>query len=528
MKILSFILFLFGPALVLGAVLPDDRSAIRVEDQRAWYNDAKNRLQQENAKKKNTNRAKNIIVFIGDGFGISSITASRIYKGQLAGNKGEESYHSFDLFSNVGLIKTYSTDKQVTDSAASATAILCGVKTKQGMLGVDQSAPKNPCDKKSFEAAKVESLLTWAQKAGMRTGLVTTTRITHATPAAAYAQVPNRGWESDTRIPKEYRSCVKDIARQLVEDAPGKDLNVIFGGGMCQFVSCRSDNENLLSNWKQRANAEKLKSMFVMNKIQMDQLTNETKVLGLFDSSHMSFDLERDKTVTGQPSIAEMTAKAISLLQNGDKGFFLLVEGGRIDHAHHLNLAKLALADAVSFEKAVQTALNMTSSNDTLIVVTADHSHTMTINGYPDRGNDILGLNKHTHKNAYATETLTYANGPGFLKHRKNGTIKKGEYPWNDPSEMTDRNDSRYSHFAPIYKAYESHGGEDVAIFANGPFSHLFNGVYEQNYIAHAISCAGQIGPSADLCSAAPSRFGFKSFSFASLLIFKLVLAKLF
>ncbi|XP_059487968.1 alkaline phosphatase 4-like [Neocloeon triangulifer] len=517
MRAVLVVTFLFA---VCGAAPSDKKQETEIrmvkaiEDKEVWFEEAQNRLDKVTKKKQIENKAKNIILFIGDGMGIATVTTSRIYRGQLNGNTGEESFHSFELFSNVGLIKTYTVNMQVPDSAATATAMLCGVKTNQEVIGFDANAIYDECNSEIIGTSKVESLFKWAQDIGKRTGVVTTTRITHATPAAGYAHINNRDWECDSEIPEEYKSCTKDIARQLVEDEPGKNLNVIFGGGLQQMgfgsspseSSCkRTDGKNLTSQWENDRATERVSYGFVTNREQMEALSTEQKVLGLFGYGHMSFDLERDTTPTGSPSIADMTEKAIELLQGAQNGYFLMVEGGRIDHAHHGNYARLALDEAVRFDEAIEKAFNITNEDDTLIIVTADHSHAMTMNGYPERGNDILGFAQKTTDKEFAYETITYANGPGYNVHKKLGAIAEGEYMWIDPSTLQNRDDTRYGHFAPIYESIETHSGEDVAIYANGPFSHLFNGVFEQSYVAHAISCAGKFGPSADYCNSALS-----------------------
>ncbi|KAM7312378.1 alkaline phosphatase, tissue-nonspecific isozyme-like [Ixodes scapularis] len=171
--------------------------------------------------------AKNVIVFVGDGMGVSTVSASRIYGGQLKGNRGEESSLSFERFPFTALVKTYAVDKQVTDSAASATALFCGAKTKYTMLGVSAMANISECD--SLAGHEMDSFIKRAQDKGMSTGLVTTTRVTHATPAALYTHSVHRDWENDARVPKDAVHKCKDIARQLIEDVPGKNLN----GGTC-------------------------------------------------------------------------------------------------------------------------------------------------------------------------------------------------------------------------------------------------------------------------------------------------------
>lgn len=114
-------------------------------------------------------------------------------------------------------------------------------------------------------------------------------------------------------------------------------------------------------------------------------------MLGLFSPGHMPYAMERDHGPNGSPSLQNMTSQAIKVLSRNQDGYVLMVEGGRIDHAHHANYAHMALHEAAEMDDAVAYAAANTDPADTLIIVTADHSHSFTINGYPDRGNDILG-----------------------------------------------------------------------------------------------------------------------------------------
>lgn len=158
----------------------------------------------------------------------------------------------------------------------------------------------------------------------------------------------------------------------------------------------RKDGRNLTTDWLKKSN-----SQYVWNKAQFDAIDPNTTdhfnttdhLLGLFEPSHVHYEADRvDYDKAGEPSLTEMTTKAIDILQKNPNGYFLMVEGGRIDHAHHSGNAYRALTDTQQLAAAVQAAVSKTSSEDTLIIVTADHSHVFTIGGYPQRGNPILGL----------------------------------------------------------------------------------------------------------------------------------------
>lgn len=238
-----------------------------------------------------------------------------------------------------------------------------------------------------------------------------------------YAHVANREWESDFDVSNSSQSPARcdDIARQLVFGETGRNLNVILGGGRSKFLPYdvrdeegdygeRQDGVNLVSEWLEKK--KRKRAAYVWNRRQLlDQTRGLEYLLGLFESSHCEYNLERD--VETEPTLSEMTEAAIKVLKEGSDGFFLFVEGGRIDHAHHATLAQKSLDETIEFSKAVQKAVQLTNRRDTLIVVTSDHSHTMSFSGYAQRGNDIFGTAGNGDDDIpYAT--LSYANGPGF------------------------------------------------------------------------------------------------------------------
>lgn len=170
-------------------------------------------------------------------------------------------------------------------------------------------------------------------------------------------------------------------------------------------------------------------------------------VLGLFASSHMQFNLLANKSV--EPTLVEMTEAAINVLSKGDNGYYLFVEGGQIDMAHHVNIPHLSLDETVMLSKAVQRAVEMTSREDTLIVITSDHSHTMTLSGYPHRGSNILGHPQTSSKDQMPYSTLSYANGPSDKQYNKTSGTRYNLTDDN-PSKSIDKihilfNCSRYT-----------------------------------------------------------------------------------
>jgi alkaline phosphatase len=419
--------------------------------------------------KEEPGQAKNVILFIGDGMGISTITATRIFDGQSKDMEGEENSLAFDNFENVALIKTYNTNAQVPDSAGTATAIMSGYKTNIGTINVRPGQKYEGCG--SIPAIK--TLTDRSHSAGKSVGIVTTTRITHATPAAMFAHADNRNWESDNEVPREAKDAgCKSIAQQMVES----EAEIIMGGGTSKF------SENQLSTLK--ANYT-----FAENKADMKNF-KDGKLRALFSKSHMSFEADRDPAE--QPSLAEMTETAIKNLKSNQEGYVLMVEAGRIDHAHHGTNAFRALTDAQALNEAVKVAIEM-ASEETLIMVTADHSHVFTMAGYPVRGNPILGLVKSIDQTTGLPSdiyekaldgkpytTLGYHNGP----HLRVASAD------NRPLTNEDVQDRNYRQQTAIPMNTETHAGEDVALFGHGPGSENIRGVMEQNKISDVIDLA--------------------------------------
>jgi len=375
----------------------------KVESASHWMKAAQSSLKAKLTHRNIEGVAKNVIFFLGDGMSLPTVTAARIFKGQLEGSEfGEEGLLYFENFPNIGVSKTFCSDSQVADSACSATAYLSGTKANIATIGVKPTVGFRDCKHMMNVTHQVESILAWAQAAGKSTGIVTTTRVTHASPAGTYAHIADRDWENDHLIKSSGADPEKcdDIAEQLVLKHPGQNINVILGGGRREFTpnsvqdpetgsgGRRRDGKNLIETWKELKKGQN--AQYVWNKAQFDKI-NASEVdylLGLFSYDHMDYVMDMDDTK--DPTLPEMTKKAIEILSKNPKGYFLFVEGGRIDHAHHSTKAQKALVETISMDSAVQTCSEMTDVSDTLILVTADHAHVMSIAGYPQRGNPIL------------------------------------------------------------------------------------------------------------------------------------------
>jgi alkaline phosphatase len=538
-KVISGAMLLIGSALMLSnnAQAATQAEITAVETPKYWIDKGQASLDKADRIANNKKRAKNVILFIGDGMGISTVTASRIFEGQSQpGNRGGEEHSlSFEKFPHVALSKVYQVNQQTPDSAPTMSSMITGVKTNDGELSVGANVRRGELSGKVIDDNKTVTLLEQAEDRGMSTGVVSTARITHATPAACYAHISDRDWEAPgSKLPTA--ATVADIASQLVnfhKTNPKSDgLEVALGGGRSYFIpntmadpedtptkGVRNDGVDLTAQWT----SQYKNSAYVYDKKGWDAINvnNTDHLLGLFEGSHMEYEADRLKDTNGEPSLTEMTEKAIQILKKNPKGYFLMVEAGRIDHAHHAGNAYRALTDTVELSKAVQKAVDMTDSaaNDTLIIVSADHSHTFTIAGYPQRGNPILGLVTSPGKTSpdlaadgkpYAT--LSYANGGGFRETRPTltatpmtSTTPEKVIPDStrvaaditDTLNITNTLHPNFTQEATVPFAYgaETHAAEEVAIYAKGPRAYLFQGTQEQSYIYQVMAKALGFAP---------------------------------
>ncbi len=281
-------------------------------------------------------RPVNVIYFITDGFGPASVTFARDFKRSQTGQTGL----AFDS-SLVGALQTWATNTRVTDSAAGGTALAAGVKTYNGAIAVDTLG------------RAVATVLEAAQARGMGTGVVVTSRITHATPACFTAHADSRALETE-------------IALQQVHLAP----DVFFGGGRRYFVptstgGLRPDGKALLDTLRAKGYG------VALNRAAFDGL-DRTPAAALLADDHLAYEIDRDPA--REPSLAEMTTKAIELLRGHRNGFFLMVEASRIDHAGHANDAAAHVRDILAFEAAWRAAVQFAREDGhTLVVSTSDH-----------------------------------------------------------------------------------------------------------------------------------------------------------
>ena len=448
-----------------------------------WYQNGHQQADRRQQQAANTGMARNVVLVIGDGMGITSLTSGRIYSGQQLGLDGEEYHLSFESLPYSALVKTYNTDLQTPDSAGTMTALMTGTKTRAGVIAINADADRSNCA--SSHGTELHTLFNDARQAGKATGVVTTTRLTHATPAVTYAHSPERNWEADSLLPADaIANGCQDIAAQLINS----DLDIALGGGLGMFVpeadgGVRADGRHLANEWQQQAGHH-----YVSTRQQLLEADlSDGEWLGLFAESHLPYVEERDDNV---PSLTDMTKAAVKRLSNNPQGFSLVIEAGRIDHAHHAGNGYRALKETEELHQTVDWLINNLDLSNTLLLVTADHSHTLTLAGYPTRGNPINGVVKTNNEHGQPLSepsrledgqtytSMNYRNGPGAVS-----------VPRPDITEL-EALSKDYLQQALVPLESETHGGEDVAVYAVGPFAHLLGGTMEQHWIYHLMRYA--------------------------------------
>ena len=305
-------------------------------------------------------QAKNIILMIGDGMGPSHFGAAWLYSNRVLGK--ELRMVEVMKSGRTGYMVNDTADAIVTESAAAATQMACGVRVPARALGMGSDG-KTPC----------QTVLELAKARGMATGLVTTSGITDATPGAFAAHVPHRSDEAS-------------VAGQELQ----LGVDVLLGGRKQFFVpeaagGKRKDGRDLL------AEARRAGYAVVGTAGELRQAAGP-KILGLFNMGNMAYEVDRAKTA--EPSLAEMAAKTLEVLSKNSKGFFAMIEGGRIDHAAHRNDAAATIRDVLAFDDAVGVALDFQRKNpDTLLIVTADHeTGGMALIGHSKDSKEYVGI----------------------------------------------------------------------------------------------------------------------------------------
>ncbi len=465
----------------------------------AWFTAGQETIQAIIDREMNTGRAKNVILLVADGNGVGTNYATRLFAGQQQGQLGEEHvlpYETPDFHS--ALVKTYNINAQTPDSAPTAGAMNTGVKQRFNLINLGGDAIHDDCSTVAGnELTTFAEIVTGMDKS---VGVISTARLTHATPAGVYAKTANRNWEDE--VP-EGCTAQKDIASQLIDQMEAGVVDLAMGGGRRYFAGTdvtldeggkghRPDGVNLIET------ATGMGAQYAWNTETFNGLSldGSAPVLALFNDSHMEY--EADRAEDDEPSLAEMTKAAIEYLSSNENGYYLEIEAGRVDHANHAGNAKRTMIDGMAFADAVAMADELTDDADTLIIVTADHEHSIAFNGYCGRGTPIEGLcydvaktgEMHSDELVLADDgkpytVVGYLNGAGSVLTKGEG---ENDYSGSRP-ELTqeEATDIDYVQQALIPKSSESHSGEDVAVYAKGPWAHLFDGTIEQNVIFHVM-----------------------------------------
>lgn len=403
-------------------------------------------------------RPKNIILFITDGLGPAGYTMTRDYARDVLGRP----YLTVDPYL-VGSSRTRSTSNRVTDSAAGATAYSAGQKTYNGAIGVDVN--KKP----------IPTILEAAEARGMATGIVSTSRVTHATPASFTAHVPDRDMEAEIALQQS----------QL-------GVDVIFGGGKSFYLpkeqgGKRTDGKNLIEVMRASGTQIVEKTADLNGNL-------KAPVLGLFAPDHMSYDIDRDSTA--QPSLVQMTRKAIDLLKGDKDGFFLMVEASEIDFAGHGNDAAALVNDVLAFDKAIAAAIEFARKDgNTLVVSVSDH----------ETGGLTIGVNYQWNpqvlsKVQSSTEQLVAAIAKDPARQNELIQSKLGITDLNEKEQalLKEAGNKTPALQAAINKiiatrasigwSHGGHTGVDVNLYAYGPSREKLVGSHENSEVGQTLA----------------------------------------
>jgi alkaline phosphatase len=378
----------------------------------------------------NAEAKKNVILIIPDG--CSSVMWAAI----RAMTVGTDNLLNVDRLPVQGRCRTYSADALITDSAAGGTAYACGVKTNNGVLGMSASTTLGD----SLSGKPVPTILELAEKAGYVTGLISTAYLQHATPAAFYSHKAHRDWY--------------DL---IAGDLPESGIEVLMGGGR-QYMTPRDtmDEEGALSKRTDRRNIiDEMKRkgytyIYDTNGFRSLDTKSAGKVLGLFNPGHMEYELHRAKDKAGEPALWEMTEKALEILSRNKKGFFLMVEAAKIDHAAHVHQTAEYLWDGIAADKTIGVAMEFARKNkNTLLIVVPDHG---------TGGPHLVGMHDLSKPDSTVIDD-------GFPHYRLNGV----GFPVDDGGRPV----------AIQWVKGTGHTGEDVTVSAYGPNAGDLDGVIQ-------------------------------------------------
>lgn len=409
-----------------------------------------------------TSKAKNVILLIGDGMGFGHLELGRLME---YGVNGQLHMESMD---HTAFVKTNAYDNYVTDSAAAGTAIATGNKTLNGAIGVDA------------DGNEVDSMADYFKNMGKSIGIISTNTVYDATPATFGASATSRNGKSE-------------IVRDMLEE----EWDVILGGGTKYFAPAKQDGVDYVEAYKAHDYT------YVTTRNELNAVESADKLLGLFSYDYMSYKTDREELNSEEPSLKEMTSKALDLLAEDPDGFFMMSEGARIDHAAHAADGTGVWKELIEFDNTVQYCLEWAANrNDTLVIVTADHQ-TMAV--APSEGLNIEGLKNVQVSPEYMASKLVktedeskytiasiksiYEDYAGIVLSDEEAlelqqALTMDMYPYKLGWEIGSVIAKKFGVAAmdPELRAYGGTGGHTAAwipLFAEGPGAELFDGVYD-------------------------------------------------
>ena len=430
-------------------------------------------ISQPEVKAKEIKKPTNVIMLVMDGSSNNAITLSRWYKG--------ESLAMDEILT--GAMRTYSAESAITDSAPAATALATGHKSNDKYVGVLPSLINSPgLEQIAKEDAfkPVANVLEGAKQQGKATGIISTSEIQHATPAGFSAHVNNR-------------SQYGDIAGQQVY----QNIDVVLGGGLESLTpgttkNARKDGESLMSVLEDKK-YELVQTRDELLKSQSD------KIWGSFATSALAYDFDRQATNSDEPTLAEMTSKAIDTLEKDKDGFFLFVEGSKVDWAAHANDTIGMISDILSFDDAVKEAIEFAKEDgNTMVIAVTDHGNSGITMGNANTTNTYSSIPVSAYIDPLKKATMTIEGALSTLKTDKSNLVEVAALYGLDnltEDELATLNSAEnlgsemvklLADRANIGFTTGGHTGEDVFLYSYGPSK--VSGLVENTYLAHAMA----------------------------------------
>jgi len=427
----------------------------------------------EERKGEKQERVKNVIMMVMDGTSSGATTLARWYKGAPL---------ALDEMAS-GAVRTYSAESAITDSAPAATAMATGFKSNDKYIGILPSTVNSPgVTPVPKEKAKkpVVNVLEGAELQGKSTGIIATSAIQHATPAGFSAHVEHRNW-------------FPDIAEQQVY----QDIEIVLGGGKEALIpgkgkNNRKDNENLLETIEEKG--------YDIVETRDELLRSKSdKIWGIFANDAMAQDMNRPYTKPNEPTLAEMTRKAIETLSKDKDGFFLFVEGSQVDWAAHANDPIGMISEVLAFDEAVKEALSFAKKrSDTLVIAVSDHGNSGITIGNRNTDQTYPETPVSAYIEPLKKAKMTLEGALSQLKPDKSNLEEVAQLYGLNP--LTTEEKQKLSESADLRKTLVEllaaranlgfttggHTGEDVLLYTYGPNRPI--GTFENTDLAHIMA----------------------------------------